>query len=1265
MSGIFDGNPFVGPRPIQRGEALFGRDAEVRALYDRLQARRIVVLHSPSGAGKSSLVQAGLIPRLQAAGFDVWRTIRVNLDPRGFDGDDVGAANRYLLSAMVSLEEELPAGRRRGPAELARREFGEYLRSRPRRRGRDGRPVVLIFDQFEEVLTVAPRAVVERRDFFTAVGAALDSGDYWALFLVREDHLAAFAPHRDRIPTQMANTFRLDLLGLAGAREAAERLAATGGRSFPAVDHLVRDLSTIQVQQADGSFIAEQGLHVEPVHLQVVCRRLWAAMPADDRSIDEVDIARHADVSTALADYYAQEVRRIAGGEPAVEREIREWVGCKLVVGGIRSQVRQEAGRSAGLGNARVAALLACYLVRTEQRAGAHWFELSHDRLIEPVLLDNRRWEQENLHSSQVQARLWETGGRSRALLLTAEALPDALAWARESAALLTAGEREFLEQSRVQRAEERAARARLRAAVAAAAVVAVLMGVLGSWALGQRDAALRAQGVAAEQATRARAAAMMAGARELMARGQGGPAALVLVEVEDPGASRGWTQLALDVLARGIPRTTLMHTHAVQSAAWSPDGLRVVTASDDASAWVWSADGSGAPLALAGHETGVRSAAWSPDGLRVATVTADGAARVWRADGSGAAVLAGHAGEVEATAWSPDGARVLTASRDHTARVWRADGTDMGVVLVGHDGPINAAAWSRDGARIVTGSDDGTARVWRADGTGAAVVLAGHEHSVEDVAWSPDGARVVTASFDETARVWLADGTGEAVVLAGHAGAVHSAAWSPDGARVVTASDDETARVWLADGTGEAVVLAGHGRGVRAAAWSPDGARIVTTSQDGVARVWRADRLGGPTVLVGHGDRIHSAAWSPDGARIVTAAEDATARVWQVADGLVLAGHEARLTAAAWRPDGARVLTASIDGDVRVWRADGAGDPIVVRGGGADGVADVAWSPDGARIVAAFGSAAQAWRADDGSDVVVFAGHTDAINDVAWSPDGRWISTASDDRTARVWSAEGAGESVVLAGHRGYVATAAWSPDGRRIVTASYDETVRVWQADGAGEAVVLAGAGAFYAAAWSPDGQHIAAVSEDMTTKVWRADGTSGPVALAGHAQALAAAAWSPDGARVVTAAADRTARVWRVVGVDAPVVLTGHVGSLVSVAWSPDGAGIVTASTDRTARAWPTDGVGEPLVLRGHTDAVVVAAWSPDGARIVTAAADGTARIWPLTAGDLQRALRAATTDCLTSEQRQLHLGEEASAALAGHLACERAQGRRPAR
>jgi hypothetical protein len=127
---ISERNPFVGPRPIQQGEPLHGRDAEVRELYNRLQARRIVVLHSPSGAGKSSLVQAGLIPRLNATGgYDVWKPIRVNLDPA-----DLGVpAGDQSLSAERDGQ---PRGRAAGrgatgasPAELARLDFLEYWRA--------------------------------------------------------------------------------------------------------------------------------------------------------------------------------------------------------------------------------------------------------------------------------------------------------------------------------------------------------------------------------------------------------------------------------------------------------------------------------------------------------------------------------------------------------------------------------------------------------------------------------------------------------------------------------------------------------------------------------------------------------------------------------------------------------------------------------------------------------------------------------------------------------------------------------------------------------------------------------------------------------------------------------------------------------------------------------------------------------------------------------------------------------------------------------
>ncbi len=105
-------NPYPGPRPFTAGEKLYGRDPEVSRLFYLLCAERIVVLHSPSGAGKSSLLNARLVPRLRGDRFYVWPTIRLSEEP-------ANGGNRFVRSAVSSLEEGLPERLRRPASELA------------------------------------------------------------------------------------------------------------------------------------------------------------------------------------------------------------------------------------------------------------------------------------------------------------------------------------------------------------------------------------------------------------------------------------------------------------------------------------------------------------------------------------------------------------------------------------------------------------------------------------------------------------------------------------------------------------------------------------------------------------------------------------------------------------------------------------------------------------------------------------------------------------------------------------------------------------------------------------------------------------------------------------------------------------------------------------------------------------------------------------------------------------------------------------------
>lgn len=470
--------PFVGARPLRRGDPLHGRAREIAELFHRLVARRIVVLHAPSGAGKTSLVRAGLVPRLEGGGFDVWAPVRLDLDPREVPGVGPGV-NRYLFSALSSLEEEVPEEHRRGAVALAGLDLPTYLATRPRRKARAGQPVVLIFDAFEEILTVAPHAIDEKLAFFDDLGRALEDPAYFALFIVREDHLAAFAPFRDRVPTQLAETVRLGPLGREAAQDTAEKLAAAGGRAFPGAAALVDLLASVPVHGPDGRATLQVGPTVEPLLLQIVCRRLWGSLPPTAQDITAADVADRAGAAGAFAEYYAASVAAVSGGDVVIERAVREWFGSALIQRGVRSQVRRGPGRSDGLANEHIEALLATTLVRAEQRVGATWFELVHDRLIPAVEEDNRAWEAAHLHPAQVQAKLWEAGHRPPSLLLAAEALPAAVRWASAHPERVTEVEAAFVAQSSARRAAQ-VLRRRVLLGMAGGAITLLATAVLG-----------------------------------------------------------------------------------------------------------------------------------------------------------------------------------------------------------------------------------------------------------------------------------------------------------------------------------------------------------------------------------------------------------------------------------------------------------------------------------------------------------------------------------------------------------------------------------------------------------------------------------------------------------------------------------------------------------------------------------------------------------------------------------------------------------------
>ncbi|MCQ3929907.1 MAG: hypothetical protein DPW16_05575 [Chloroflexi bacterium] len=435
-------------------------------------------------------------------------------------------------------------------------------------------------------------------------------------------------------------------------------------------------------------------------------------------------------------------------------------------------------------------------------------------------------------------------------------------------------------------------------------------------------------------------------------------------------------------------------------------------------------------------------------------------------------------------------------------------------------------------------------------------------------------------------AQVGYAPGVRQQFV--GHTGRVLAAAVSPDGRYLLSGGDDNTLILWdIASGD---IVrrFTGHTNWVRAVAFSPNGRTILSGSEDNTLILWDVETGEQIRQFRGHTNTVFSVAFSPDGKHALSGSGDTTLILWDIETGTQLqklSGNLGPVASVAFSPDGLTALSGSVEN-------------------GTD-------SRQGIVVL---------WDMVAGREIRRFEGHTDWVRAVAFSPDGRSILTGADDTRIILWDMVAGREIRRFEGHTNWVRSIAFTPDGLRFVSASADDTLKIWEVESGDLLYTLRGHVAnINTVAVRPDGLTVFSGADDMALLQWDLHPGAVTEQFSGRGAPNGDIAVSPDGRTLLTGSLDGSVILWAVETGQVINRLVGHTAPVTSIEFNFDGQFALTGSNDTTAIWWNMLSGQVVLRLEGHTSPVTSVAISPNGETALTGSQDGLLILWNLLTGE----------------------------------------------
>ncbi len=1183
--------PYRGLAAFREGDAQFfyGREIFTERLESSVKTKPLVaVIVGSSGSGKSSVVFAGLLPRLRQAGS--WQIAVTRPGDQPFYS--LASTLSPLLAPELGETDQLVETRKLAER-LTSGEVNLYrVVERVLEKGSQVEQILLVIDQFEELYTLCPDVATRQRFIDELLATEKASSErrpspIVSLLTMRADFMGQALSHRPFADALQDVSLILGPMNQEELRTAIEKPAQVQGAAFEPglVERILDDvgrepgnlpllefaLTLLWERQSDGWLTHEdyEVLGCVQGALASYADEVYAGLDESER-----EAAHQIFVQLVRPGEGTEDTRRLAtyGELGAVNWGLIQYLADKRLV---------VTGRDASSGGETVDVVHEALI----QRWGQLRTWMSSDRAF-------RTW-QERLRGSM---HAWHDSGRDEGALLRGVPLALALEWRNDHEQEMSEPENEFIEASQEEsqrrtaeeearrereletaqqlaetehaRAEEQAqSAARLRrraiflgAVLVVAAVLAVAAVLFARQSNQNATLAKEREALALDESyQRATAEAEALAAQEQAqteSQTRATAEAVAIAERDNAEEQRDLTRSR----ELGLEAAAILYKDPELSMLLALQGLASAYTKEAEQTLHQGVLASRLRMHLIGEtsatiEDVVRDLALSTDGSRIATADSSGFVNVWDAvSGENLLVQTRDGEHFRSLAFSPDGKQLALTSRVVDITTSRSEDAELRL------------------------EDAGTSKVvlWDASSGNelAEIILEGE--SAEGVTFSQDGNRIAVTTMSPVSRsLRVFDATlGEEQLsvsfdLGGYFRWNFEPAFSPDGGLIAIGLGDGTARV-LEAATGEELQTFIHttdpwDQGIRGVAFDPEGKRLAVTGVDKILSTWDLET----------GDQLFKvdiewptfSAYSPDGRLIV-----AHYKVFDSETGEVLFSFPNRegREQVAFSPDGERLVTDGIAHDVKVWDISPSAELWTTPVTYAEGLRLVV-SPGGEYIATGDDSGRIALlEAASGEQLWAEQGHEDWVGALSFNEDGTRLATGADDGTVVIWDVVTGITQTQWTAHDTWLNNCALSPDGDRLATSSHDQSIKMWDistgevlwtqtTSGPVLGMSMDTAGKLLASGTDPSGT----TSPGGTISLWDFESGEKLGEWVGPQYNLTASAFSPDGEVLFSGTWMGTVIAWDIASQEPLYTLDTRSEYLLSLVVSPSGERLATVS------------------------------------------------------------------------------------------------------